>query len=275
MKTASAVRPLTARTRYISRAPTSVSTTAPPITTKPAQRHGARRARWPRRALAAPMRSDCVGIASGASSGSARNVVGCPVRLSIGRSMSRSAAFRRPSAWHAFRSASRLPCRSSKLSRQPPVAGLGSTTAFSMLALAGADVDRRAACRFAGPSATPPTKSMTNCRFFWSHDRPQRVSTTCASGDDDGRRPAPVQPIVQDVFALRLQRIVRPPERDDVVVDLAVAGDFHQLDDALAPVADRLDPERRALFVMRLQVLVVGEGRARAAAGRSRAGWCR
>src|SRR5579872_2017689 len=50
-----------------------------------------------------------------------------------------------------------------------------------------------------------------------------------------------------------------PPERDDVVVDLAVAGYLHQLDNALTPIADRFHPQRRALFVMRLQVLVVAE----------------
>ena len=53
---------------------------------------------------------------------------------------------------------------------------------------------------------------------------------------------------------------MRAPEGDHVVVDLAVGGDFHQFDDAVAPVADRLDPEGGALFIVAFQVLVVDEG---------------
>src|ERR1700689_232912 len=41
------------------------------------------------------------------------------------------------------------------------------------------------------------------------------------------RIPAPMQAIRGEIFALRVELLFRPPERDDVIVDLAIAGDFH------------------------------------------------
>ncbi len=44
------------------------------------------------------------------------------------------------------------------------------------------------------------------------------------------------------MLALGLQRIFRPPEGGNVVVDFFLGGNFNELDRALAPVADRLGP---------------------------------
>ena len=72
-------------------------------------------------------------------------------------------------------------------------------------------------------------------------------------------RPTPMQPIVQQILALRLQWIVRPPERDHVVVDFPIARYLHQLHNTVAPIADRLDPGRGPTLVVRLQILIIGK----------------
>src|SRR5207248_5605579 len=70
---------------------------------------------------------------------------------------------------------------------------------------------------------------------------------------------APMLPIGEGVFALGAQRFVRPPERDDVVVNFLLAGDLNEEDAAFAPVADRLDPQARAFLVMRFEILIIAE----------------
>src|SRR5262249_4371535 len=69
----------------------------------------------------------------------------------------------------------------------------------------------------------------------------------------------PVHAIGENIFALRPQRLARAPERDDVVVDLLFARDFDQPNVALAPVADRFDPQARTVLIMGLEILVVAE----------------
>ncbi len=59
---------------------------------------------------------------------------------------------------------------------------------------------------------------------------------------------------------MRGQPLLRPPERDDVVVHLVDGGDLDQHDRALAPVADRLDPQAGAPVVQHLRVEIVGKG---------------
>src|SRR5437870_1634964 len=65
---------------------------------------------------------------------------------------------------------------------------------------------------------------------------------------------APVLPVGEGVLPLGAQWIVRPPERDDVVVDLLLAGNLDEEHAAVAPVADRLDPQARTLLVMGLEI---------------------
>src|SRR3546814_2620360 len=60
----------------------------------------------------------------------------------------------------------------------------------------------------------------------------------------------PVQAVAQAVALAGLGGIARYPEGDDVVVDLVVGGDLHQLHGAGAPGLQRLDPEARAALVM-------------------------
>src|SRR5690606_16897609 len=74
-----------------------------------------------------------------------------------------------------------------------------------------------------------------------------------------GRRAAPVQAVVEEIFRLGAERAARSPEGDDIVVDLALGRDLDQEDLALAPIPDRLYPQARPLFVTRLEILVAGE----------------
>ncbi len=77
------------------------------------------------------------------------------------------------------------------------------------------------------------------------------------------RRPAPELAISErDRRALGEARL-RSPLRDDVVVVFGIGGNFEQDHFALAPVADRLDPQRGAQFPMR-GVVVEGVQDARA-----------
>ena len=85
---ASGVSPLTASTSSICQVPMAVSTTAPPITASRRSniQRGDDAGRGARRVAVV---SDCVGIASGASSGIPRKRSLVAVRMSNGRSMSR------------------------------------------------------------------------------------------------------------------------------------------------------------------------------------------
>src|SRR6185436_10097569 len=53
--------------------------------------------------------------------------------------------------------------------------------------------------------------------------------------------------------ALR-QEIRRPPEHDDIVVDLQPRGYLVKFDPAAAPIADWLDPQARAALIFRFEV---------------------
>src|SRR5215472_12163314 len=93
------------------------------------------------------------------------------------------------------------------------------------------------------------------------HEQPAIVRGAADRGLDHPRervtvRPvaAPVQAIGEAVFAF--QRLLRPPECDDVVVNLLLGRDLDQLHGAVAPIADRLDPQARALLVARLEILI-------------------
>src|SRR5258708_39890980 len=68
-----------------------------------------------------------------------------------------------------------------------------------------------------------------------------------------------MQPIRQEILALRVELVFRLPEPDDVVVHLAIAWDFDQRHGALTPIAGRLDPDSGPLFVDRFEILVVGQ----------------
>src|SRR5262249_40621144 len=68
---------------------------------------------------------------------------------------------------------------------------------------------------------------------------------------------APVHAVGENIFALRPQRLARAPERDDVIVDLLFARDLDQPNVAVAPVADRFDPQTRAVLITGLEILEV------------------
>ena len=74
------------------------------------------------------------------------------------------------------------------------------------------------------------------------------------------RAPAPVQPVVEQIFTLGLEWVVGAPEGDHVVVGLLGAGDLDELHGTGAPITDGLDPGGWALFVVGFEILVVGEG---------------
>ncbi|SDY81204.1 hypothetical protein SAMN05421755_10517 [Nitrosomonas sp. Nm33] len=69
----------------------------------------------------------------------------------------------------------------------------------------------------------------------------------------------PVQAVTEVQRLARLRLAGRAPEGDDVVVGLVRRGDFHQLDAALSPVAQRFDPGARAQVVAVVQVLIAGK----------------
>src|SRR6516164_8006765 len=58
------------------------------------------------------------------------------------------------------------------------------------------------------------------------------------------------------IFTLLSERLPRPPERYNVVVDLLLARNLDQRDLTISPIADRLDPQTWPPFVVRLEVLV-------------------
>src|SRR5262245_1218157 len=70
---------------------------------------------------------------------------------------------------------------------------------------------------------------------------------------------SPVQAMGEEVLSFRMQRFTGPPERHDVIVNLILRRDFDQVDRALAPVANRLDPEARPLLKVRFEILVCRE----------------
>ncbi len=138
-----------------------------------------------RAACAGAVRSDCVGIGSGAGSGSARNVgaaSGCPsVEPGFGQ---RIVAVHQPGV-HLDQLLAAL--ASWKLRRQPPIAGFGSTTGFSifpllepMSSVGGARRDgpsaRRRRSRRRTGGLSDPTTGRSACR------RPQPAS--CPAGTD-------------------------------------------------------------------------------------------
>src|SRR4051812_38113218 len=73
-----------------------------------------------------------------------------------------------------------------------------------------------------------------------------------------GRMPAPELAIAEDDLGACRHRGLRSPIGQDVVVDLGFARDLDQLDGALAPLADRLDPQARAALPALLVVLEGG-----------------
>ena len=86
-----------------------------------------------------------------------------------------------------------------------------------------------------------------------------------ARGDDTAARRAcrivtvPVHGVRKGRRLARLRLLLRHPVGDDVVVDVGVGWNLHQLHRAVAPVALRADPDAGAEVGARLQVLVVLE----------------
>src|SRR3546814_3181398 len=68
---------------------------------------------------------------------------------------------------------------------------------------------------------------------------------------------APVQAVAPAVFAAGGDRQLRPPEGDDVVVVFVRGRDLDQVHLALAPVAQRFDPQARSLLVRGFGILEV------------------
>ncbi len=69
----------------------------------------------------------------------------------------------------------------------------------------------------------------------------------------------PVQAIVEALLHAGLGIAGGAPEGDDIVVDLAIGGNLHQLHGARAPAAFRLNPDAGALVVPGAVILVVGK----------------
>src|SRR5271157_3488416 len=75
----------------------------------------------------------------------------------------------------------------------------------------------------------------------------------------DGRVPAPVHAIAVAVANARTKPILGTPEANNVLVDLFGSGQFDQVDRPFAPVPERLDPERRPLLELLVDVLIVAK----------------
>src|ERR1700709_2191258 len=65
-----------------------------------------------------------------------------------------------------------------------------------------------------------------------------------------------MQSIGIGMFALRPQRRFGMPKAGDVVVNFLLAGNFNQLNRALAPISDRLHPKTWTAFEIRFQILI-------------------
>ena len=97
---------------------------------------------------------------------------------------------------------------------------------------------------------SPPAKSTTNLRRLRSGGwpmmppRPIRVAMHWASGGRAGRVGAPVQPVARARAPGPVPAARAGPEGHDVVEGLVGGRQLDQVEAALAPVAQRLDPER-------------------------------
>ena len=69
-----------------------------------------------------------------------------------------------------------------------------------------------------------------------------------------------MQAIGAALFGLGRYRLVGTPEDHDVVVIFSLGGDLHELHGPTAPIANGLDPQTRAAFVTRFEILIVGKG---------------
>ena len=87
--------------------------------------------------------------------------------------------------------------------------------------------------------------------------RPMRVATSAPAARRKGSSVDPVQPVAVVEARAGLGRLLGQPVGDDVVVDLVVGRDLDQLHHALAPVAERLDPEAGPLVVADAVQIVV------------------
>src|SRR3546814_1910553 len=117
--------------------------------------------------------------------------------------------------------------------------------------------DFRLRCLLPGQLAEPPAVELDD---ELHQPRRTRLAGLAAAPDAGGHHAGafrriglvglPVQAVAQAVALAGLGGIARYPEGDDVVVDLVVGGDLHQLHGAGAPGLQRLDPEARAALVM-------------------------
>jgi hypothetical protein len=69
-----------------------------------------------------------------------------------------------------------------------------------------------------------------------------------------------VQAIGAALFGLRRYRLAWTPEDHDVVMIFGFGGNLHELHRTTPPIADGLDPQTRAAFVLCLKIMIVGEG---------------
>src|SRR6185437_2414497 len=70
---------------------------------------------------------------------------------------------------------------------------------------------------------------------------------------------SPIEPVVERQGLTACDRRARYPIGDDIVVDLVVRRDFHELHRALAPLAQRLDPNAGTTVIKSAIILIVVE----------------
>ena len=56
------------------------------------------------------------------------------------------------------------------------------------------------------------------------------------------------------------ERRFRPPERDDIIIDLAAGRQFDKINRAFSPVSQRLDPGTRTVAESALDIFEIVEG---------------
>src|SRR6476660_4977850 len=145
---------------------------------------------------------------------------------------------------------------SSKLSRQPPVTGLGWVTTFRISAFSAVTLPRMLLGSTDFKLFADQIQNEYFCVFtLCAHTGPQKTCEGCELGSIR----SPMQTIGIGMLALGLQDVLRPPEARDIVVDLLLGRNFDQLNRAFAPIPNRLGPQAWPLFKARFDILILPE----------------
>ncbi len=85
---------------------------------------------------------------------------------------------------------------------------------------------------------------------------PRAFAATVAFLFSKGGVPAPMHAIAEAVADAGAKPILGTPEANDVLVDLFRSRQFDQVDGPLAPISERLDPKRRPLLELLIEILI-------------------